>query len=413
MFGRVAFVLMFISCNQIFVDGAVTCLDENGNSVDWFIVYKLPVIPDHDNPDFKDGVANYYMDSNHHPYPWQLTQTIDKLNHPVGQTIQQIYDNYASTGVAYLQYSDQPPNTQASYSSRAHAKGSLCVDETSGFWMIHSIPRFPMKSSPGGQYSFANNGKTNGQTLICVTYGRSSLKLPKNTRDQIKHLKYIGPKSYDFNDLASLSDKELMKGLRDVNEGVRIRNVWTNVQDLTSLGGQTFRSFAKTKDWHQDIYLELIAQELGSDLFSQTWLTSRSTPLPSQYDSSKTYKVENVDCLRFNDVTYSTTKDHSKWAVTNNDDHLWTCIGDLNRVESQKKRGGGHICVALDDVWENFDDVIGHYEPVTSKRSVNNMCDTNINAASDGTTLKLSKMLAFPFPCFSLLVILESFYALK
>ena len=41
----------------------------------------------------------------------------------------------------------------------------------------------------------------------------------------------------------------------------------------------------------------------------------------------------------------------------------WTCIGDVNRMKSQFKRGGGTVCLQNDDVWKAFRDSIDEIEP--------------------------------------------------
>jgi deoxyribonuclease-2 len=42
-------------------------------------------------------------------------------------------------------------------------------------------------------------------------------------------------------------------------------------------------------------------------------------------------------------IAYQNTEDHSKWAVS--EQGAWICIGDINRQQSQAKRGGGTICM--------------------------------------------------------------------
>lgn len=46
--------------------------------------------------------------------------------------------------------------------------GVLLFDRSQGFWLSHSIPRFP--SFPERGYLYPSSGKVNGQTALCVTY---------------------------------------------------------------------------------------------------------------------------------------------------------------------------------------------------------------------------------------------------
>uniref|UniRef100_K1PZ27 Deoxyribonuclease-2-alpha n=1 Tax=Magallana gigas TaxID=29159 RepID=K1PZ27_MAGGI len=55
-------------------------------------------------------------------------------------------------------------------------------------------------------------------------------------------------------------------------------------------------------------------------------------------------KVINVKEVCFNNnITFSDGVDHSKWAVAKQSP--WICIGDLNREEAQKQRGGLSVCL--------------------------------------------------------------------
>lgn len=42
-------------------------------------------------------------------------------------------------------------------------------------------------------------------------------------------------------------------------------------------------------------------------------------------------------------MEFSTHHDHSKWAV-GKAESAWICVGDINRAEHQKVRGGGTVC---------------------------------------------------------------------
>jgi deoxyribonuclease-2 len=68
-----------------------------------------------------------------------------------------------------------------------HTKGDLAFDNTSGFWLIHSVPKFP----PNDSYHYPETGTRYGQSFLCVTFDYL-------TFNEIGlQLLYNGPQIYD------------------------------------------------------------------------------------------------------------------------------------------------------------------------------------------------------------------------
>jgi hypothetical protein len=55
-------------------------------------------------------------------------------------------------------------------------------------------------------------------------------------------------------------------------------------------------------------------------------------------DAQTLYVIENGQ-----NVSWTETQDHAKWAVAL-DKSFVICIGDINRMTSQRVRGGGAVC---------------------------------------------------------------------
>lgn len=71
-----------------------------------------------------------------------------------------------------LMYNDELPNGTTSGEIHAHAKGVVSFvggGAQAGFWLIHSVPKFPPSPADPAGYSFPNTGTVYGQTFICVT----------------------------------------------------------------------------------------------------------------------------------------------------------------------------------------------------------------------------------------------------
>ena len=69
-----------------------------------------------------------------------------------------------------------------------------------------------------------------------------------------------------------------------------------------------------------------------SDLYVETW--QYGPPIGNLNSScpSSGPGVSNVKAVRLSStVAFAESKDHSKWAVTNQSGRQWTCIGDINR----------------------------------------------------------------------------------
>lgn len=92
-------------------------------------------------------------------------------------TLQQIFNELGGTDLAYLLYNgnfntgvtkkdESPDNVE--HENWGHTKGALAFDESSGFWLIHSVPRFPDTSV---SYVYPKEETEYGQSFLCMTYG--------------------------------------------------------------------------------------------------------------------------------------------------------------------------------------------------------------------------------------------------
>jgi len=117
-------------------------------------------------------------------------------------------------------------------------------------------------------------------------------------------------------------------------------------------GDRTLQSFAKGPSYNQEIYSDWIAPYWKSDLDVQSWLNG-----PNAYPSNCTVpalSVYNIDDKTVAGNTWTTSKDHAKWAISNEESRPVVCIGDLNRMEHQIKRGGSVNCFTDKNVWTVF-----------------------------------------------------------
>lgn len=131
------FVLLALAAVQLVAGaGSPVCLDEDGQQVDWYVVYKFPYLKDSKSEVF--GGYRYAYISSKASDGWHLSshQTTDPKS-IFGKTLNQVYEN---PKLNFAFYNDQPPGETKAHGDGAHAKGTLAGDEKTGFWLIHTVP---------------------------------------------------------------------------------------------------------------------------------------------------------------------------------------------------------------------------------------------------------------------------------
>ncbi|CAJ1064817.1 plancitoxin-1-like [Xyrichtys novacula] len=318
-------------------EGAVSCKDDNGAAVNWYILYKTPNLQDQ----HLSGLEYVYMDDRGQREMGSSTTNFKGINHPEGvlaNTLRPLFTpiRQMPSNFGFISYSDQPPGSSAS-PEFGHSKGVLMVDSTgSGVWLLHSTPQFPFRRD---QNSFwPNSGASNAQTFICVTF-----LYPEFSKIGL-HLQYIGAFPFEH-DIPPGFHQEL----RDAVNWVK-SNPSNNFQELTSTNlNLKFHSIAKQQlDESKregpavgDLYVT-IGQLINSDVDVQSWgCQPDRKPSYCVKNQPKVYNVKNVWTRLGN---WKPTRDHSKWCVSRDVNNHWTCLSDMNRSTSQYKRRGGALC---------------------------------------------------------------------
>ncbi|GAB1293402.1 Deoxyribonuclease-2-alpha [Apodemus speciosus] len=331
---------------------ALSCYGDSGQPVDWFVVYKLPAHSRSGDTPWK-GLTYKYMDQNSEG--WQDgAGYINSSKGAVGLSLQPLYRKNSSQ-LAFLLYNDQPPKSSSARdsSSHGHTKGVLLLDQEGGFWLVHSVPRFPAPAS-SGEYSWPPNAQTYGQTLICVS-------LPFSQFPRIgRQLTYTYPLVFDHKLEGVFAQK--LPDLEEVIRGHHVsREPWNSSVILTSQAGATFQSFAKFGKFGDDLYSGWLAEALGTNLQVQFWPNSPGI-LPS--NCSGAHQILDVTQTGFpgpSGPTFSATEDHSKWCVAPRGP--WACVGDMNRNKGEVHRGGGTLCTQLPSFWKAFQSLVKAWKP--------------------------------------------------
>ncbi|XP_025893838.1 deoxyribonuclease-2-beta [Nothoprocta perdicaria] len=345
------FVLLLHLSTTISLGAAeISCRNEDGNPIDWFVLYKLPKFTEEESAGL--GLEYMYLDSLTHA--WRLSKyLINMTQGGLGQTLKQLYETYESknNSVAYAIYNDEVPHSKAFNWKKGHTKGFLLLDKSQGFWVIHSVPLFPPFLEDG--YGYPATGKEYGQTAICVTF-----KYDQFTEIDQQLLSY-NPSIYN----CFIPDifQDHLPNLQKLCARSRLPPVPPrHLSKLQSAHGETFLHFAKSHLFVDDIYVAWVAQELKTHLLVESWQHSGHS-LPS--NCSLQYHVYNIHTIETPlKSTFNSINDHSKWCVSKSPEDQWTCIGDLNRAAEQAWRSGGFICTQNQNIYKAFRNLVMRYE---------------------------------------------------
>ena len=265
-------------------------------------------------------------------YP--LTQPQISLNDTtdgaLAQTLKQLW---SSTDVSYILYNDEPPLANSYNFSVGHAKGVLALQETNGFFLLHSIPKFPMGPQEAPQFSgIPENAYTYGQTAFCVS-------ISGDVADTLAYaLHLVVPSIYE----ASLTDavKIAYPNITSLTQGkFSIAPLCVN-HHFAMMNGTPFTFFSKSTQWDNDLWSACVAPALQTNLEVESWIRGSAIG-PSCSDSFQVTDVQAVKFQGFPGFSWSSYDDHSKWATGG----AWTCLGDINRMTTQYERGGSALCV--------------------------------------------------------------------
>lgn len=175
----------------------------------------------------------------------------------------------------HILYNDETPAGSQS-ESLGHTKGVVVSDDFSGFWIIHSVPKYP----PEEFYYYPLTGMRYGQSFLCISFNL------ENINNIGKQLQYNEPQVYD-----SYISNDLQKKLTNINAVINKEFVkvapWFQLISLSSIKGMQFLSFAKSRKFGKELYKDWLAAALKSNLFVETWLNG-SGKIPS--DCSNIYK---------------------------------------------------------------------------------------------------------------------------
>jgi hypothetical protein len=204
--------------------------------------------------------------------------------------------------------SDKSDNQLKSHSTGGHCKGILAWNATHVSWLVHSVPNFPREFTGSTISPIELSEHIYGQSFIHVTRQADEVFV----KQAIAHIYLMN--SHVF----------MKHNVPDVLQPKDMISTLSFSEEITHI--------AKSSKNEIDIYSEYLTI-YAPDWEVETWKRGHAINTPST--------IKDITHLSIFGLKYKDSQDHSKWATS--EQYYW--IGDLNRMTSQYKRGGGGFLV--------------------------------------------------------------------
>lgn len=349
--GPLLAVALLLLLAVTWTSAAQSCIDDNGEPVDWFVIVKVPRLKTSKDPGVLAGTAYLYGDARSYARPlsfWSTSrhQISDATSAP-GRTLTQLYKGASNKAVnGYLMWNDQLPS--GSSTSFGHTKGMMgwSADGNAGWLLTHSVPKYGESPEQGATgYSYPSNGQENGQSMMCITMGIPSLE------QMFQQLQYTNPQLFGKQWVASLTSR-LPNGNAFVNQNIVVKTAASRIANVTSVGGRTFTHFAKTAAWGKSIFGNLIGAYYNQPILVETWQRPYELPVHPPTVAQSEFSVLALAAPSYagwdGGAVWKVTQDHAKWGISqrlSSNPSPLLCVGDINKQQTQYVRSGGMMCI--------------------------------------------------------------------
>ena len=234
----------------------------------------------------------------------------------IDEWLQSLYKDKQWT--SWIIYNDDTNELGNKTTCSGHCKGILAWNNTHLSWLVHSVPNFPQEFT-GSTISPIEHGEH--------IYGQSFLHLTRQADDAfvkqvVQQIHLMEAHVYMKHNVIEVPD---IPEVTSPKQKVTPKEM--NIIEFSS----DILHIAKSPHNKVDIYEYL--DVYATEWYVETWRRGHPINAPSH--------VKDVYKLCVNGVEYKESQDHSKWATSSQ--YYW--IGDLNRMTSQFKRGGGGFLV--------------------------------------------------------------------
>ena len=315
-------LILSVSCSTNKV-----CRSPSGKEVDWYAIFFMPLSISPDGAihygyfDPSLSALEYYKYEESTFPPTRITKYVTGG----GSDFNYFFWNDDKT------VKDGSPDSASS--TKAHAKGSLVYDAKFGAFLLHSLPRFPTRTSANKVLNeLPSNGGSYGQTFLCISVTKATAEAIAKLINCVNVCINNSVPSDRVNSTPNPWVQNLIKNKMDSTACTLQHEL-----KIRSKGGEVFTFFGKNYMKKIIPYDTTLRTAYNDHFYVRTW--SRPALAPAQYD---TYNLVNVLQVKFGSFSYGVNKEHAKWAIAKNKNVV--CFADLNHTESQKDRGGHIVC---------------------------------------------------------------------
>jgi len=237
---------------------------------------------------------------------------------------------YLSNFDNWVIYNDDYSKIAEKHVTKGHCKGIIAWSKYSISWLCHSVPNYPRSFSGKFISAIENSEKIYGQSFQYIEVPYTS-----NMLYNILHQIHIMEANIYINNYTS--------------EFINYKNmIFPKIDKMNTIQiTDTIIHIAKPPSLEIDIYGDYIAK--GEHIWKvETWQRGHNIKTTNK-------NIIDINKIKFEDITFSESQDHSKWATS---DDKFYFIGDLNRMTSQFKRGGGGFICNDHDIAKALDKLI-------------------------------------------------------
>ena len=304
------------------------CRNPSGTEVDWYVIFFMPQTASSDNKIHYGYFDNTQKSLNYYLY--------EESTFPPTRITSYVTSNPSATDFNYFFWNDdlttKDGSSKSASSERAHAKGSLVYDKNNGVFLLHSLPRFPTRTSDNEILTeLPSNGGVYGQHFLCITVSKTTAE---KIAELLNYINISNNASVKKDNVNSSANKWITALINNKYDSSYPKELQTTIK---SKNGVDFNFISKSYLNKITPYDTTVRSIYSDDFYVRTWTKPSLAPAICEE-----YSLFNVENVQFGEYGYAKGKEHSKWAISVF--KYITCFGDLNHCESQSNRGGNIVC---------------------------------------------------------------------